>query len=459
MKKFVNNLKFSESGVRGIVGNGLTPKLITALAASFGEYMEQGKIVIGRDTRLSGEMFEMAVCAGLLSVGCEVINLGIIPTPTLQLMVEHLGAKGGIAITASHNNIEFNALKFIDKHGCFLDRMMANELFDIYSQGDLLFVRENSLRQIDFISNAFQIHQNKIFASGIDINGIRERKFKVSIDACNGVGAVYSEKFLRDLGCEVFVINGEPNGIFNRKPEPTIEVLGELSKLVVEKKCDIGFAQDPDGDRLTVVDNNGRVLNPHYTLALTIEHFLEQSECDNVVINLQTSKMVSDIIKSYGCRVIYSKVGEINSVEEMKKYHAEIGGEGNCGGVIYAKVHYGRDSFTAMALLLEMLSVSDDETLAEIVQSLPEYFNLNTKFNVSNSLAKNIIETLAVDFKSYNISQFDGLKIEFDNSWVLVRSSNTEQILRLNVESKSRAEAEKIFEEMKLHIQKIIAGG
>jgi phosphomannomutase len=456
MKKFVNNLKFSESGVRGKVGHGLTPKLVCNLASAFGEYMGQGKIAIGRDTRISGEMFEMAVCAGLISVGCEVVNLGIVPTPTLQLMVKHLGCKGGIAITASHNSIEFNALKFIDSNGCFLDKVIANELFDIYSQGDSHSVNEIYLRNVEYVTNAFEIHKEKIFNSDIDIDLIRNRKLRVAIDGCNGVGALYSEKFLRELGCEVYAINNEPNGKFSRTPEPNGDCLQELAETVKKYSCDIGFAQDPDGDRLTIVDNHGRILSPHYTLALVIEHYLEQSDCDNVVINLQTSKMVSDIIKSYGCNVIYAKVGEINSVEEMIKNHAEIGGEGNCGGVIYGKIHYGRDSFAAMSLILEMLSVNSEFTLAEIVDQLPKYYSRSAKFNVDNFTAKTVIEKLAYEFKNCNISRFDGLKIEYPSAWILVRPSNTEQILRLSVESSSQQETDGLFIKMTDLINKLI---
>ncbi len=456
MRSFVHNLKFSESGVRGVVGSGLTPKLVGNLASAFGEYMGQGKIVIGRDTRISGEMFEMAVCAGLIAVGCEVVNLGIVPTPTLQLMVKHLGAKGGIAITASHNGIEFNALKFIDSNGYFLDRIMANELFDIYSQGEFCTVNEKSLRNIEYCSNAFEVHKEKIFNSDIDIQIIKNRKLRVALDSCNGVGAIYSEKFLRELGCEVFSINNTPDGNFQRTPEPNGACLSPLSEMVIKKHCDIGFAQDPDGDRLTIVDNKGRILSPHYTLALAVEHFLEQSECDNVVINLQTGKMVSDIIKSYGCNVIYAKVGEINSVEEMIKSNAEIGGEGNCGGVIYGKIHYCRDSFSAMALILEMLSVNLSATLAEIVDQLPKYYSFSGKFNIDHSTSKKVIENLYMEFRNNNISRFDGLKIEFPNSWILVRQSNTEQILRLSVEGKLEAEAEELFGKMKLLIEKTI---
>ncbi|MBQ9788047.1 MAG: phosphoglucosamine mutase [Lentisphaeria bacterium] len=456
MKKFIHNLKFSESGVRGILGQGLTPKLVCNLASAFGDYMGGGKIIIGRDTRSSGEMFEMAVCSGLLAVGCEVVNLGIVPTPTLQLMVTHLGGKGGIAITASHNGIEFNALKFIDGSGCFLDRIMAEELFDIYSQGEFNFVKESLLRSVEKFDNAFEIHTDKIFNSDIDIEAIRNRKLRVALDPCNGVGAIYSEKFLRELGCEVFAINSEADGNFRRTPEPNGECLRELAETVKKFSCDIGFAQDPDGDRLTIVDNNGRILSPHYTLALAVEHYLEQSECDNVVINFQTGKMVSDIIKSYGCNVVYAKVGEINSVEAMLKSHAEIGGEGNCGGVIYGKIHYGRDSFAAMALILEMLSVNQGATIAEIVGQLPKYYGFNDKFNIDHSMAKTVMEKLSLHFKNYDISRFDGLKIEFPTAWIVVRPSNTEQILRLQVESVDLQEAQKLFEELKMLINKII---
>ena len=456
MKQVINTLKFSESGVRGVVGDGLTPQLVAALAAAFGKYIGGGKVVVGRDTRPTGNLLEDAVVAGLLAVGCQAVRLGVVPTPTVQIMTVQLGAGGGIAITASHNPTDWNALKFVDSGGTFLDRTAAGELFDIYSQGTPEYLPEALLREIVDYPNAFAVHEKKIFAAGVDIEAIRKARLKVAVDCCNGVGAVYSVNFLKALGCEVIALHDVPSGLFERTPEPVPEALGPLAAAVRREGCAVGFAQDPDGDRLTIVDNQGNILSPHLTVALAVEHILGAYE-SAVAVNIQTTRAVEDIVKSYGGEIFYSKVGEINVVEEMREHHAEIGGEGNCGGVIWSRVHCGRDSFVAMTLILEMLSLTD-ETLAEIVDSLPHYYNLNTRFPASPLQAREVIELLAKRYERYQPRTFDGLRIDFENGWVLVRSSNTERILRLNVESRTPVAAQELLDRFSAEIAELIGG-
>lgn len=453
MKNYPNQLKFSESGVRGVVGAGLTPQLVSELAAAFGTYLGGGRIVLGRDTRPTGEMFECAVTAGLTAVGCQVVRLGIVPTPTVQLMVRELDAAGGIAITASHNPAEWNALKFVGPAGSFLDATESGELFDVYTQRDFDYVRSGDLREATDYLRAFEVHRRKIFRA-VDARAIRQRKFRVAADCCNGAGALFTAGFLAELGCAVEILNGEPTGLFSRPPEPIPEHLGPLAELVKEKRCDLGFAQDPDGDRLTLVDGAGRILSPQLTVALAFEHVLEAFP-GPAAVNIQTTSLVERIARECGGELFYSKVGEINVVEKMREVGAEIGGEGNCGGVIWKKVHPGRDSYAGMAIILEMLALSG-ETLAEIVDSLPPCCNRSRRFDASPLQARSVVNELARRYADRQPLTFDGFRLNLDFGWILVRSSNTERILRLNVESGSEAETEALLDRFGAEIEGIM---
>ncbi len=441
----IRTLKFSESGVRGVVGESLTVKLVTELAAAFGCYIGGGRVVVGRDTRPSGEMFEQAVCCGLSAVGCEVIKLGIVPTPTMQLMTRELACAGGVVVTASHNPYEWNALKFISQAGMFLDQTEAAELFDVYTQSGFEYVEEERIGGTSVLKNAFEIHRRKIF-DNVDTGLIRRRHFKVAVDCVNGVGALYSPDFLRQLGCEVVVVNGTPDGIFGRGAEPRPEHLQEIAEVVKREKCDLGFAQDPDGDRLTLIDDSGNILSPHLTVALAIEHVISRRP-GNVVVNIQTSRIVEELAEDYESRIFYSRVGEINVVEKMLQVGAEIGGEGNCGGVIYRPVNLGRDSFTAMALLLESLAASGDK-LTSHLRSMVLLWQYNGRFEAGPAEAREVISALKSAYAGEKITDFDGLRIDFAFGWALVRASNTESILRLQIESEAEDALEMLKKEL-----------
>ncbi|MFA7183497.1 MAG: phosphoglucosamine mutase [Victivallales bacterium] len=443
MNRALHTLKFSEAGVRGVVGDSLTPQLASSLASTFGKYTGCGRVIVARDTRNSGKMLEQAVIAGLLAAGCQPLILGIVPTPTAQLTVTHFKASGGIVITASHNPVEWNALKFIGPHGTFLDTRESAELFDIFTQGNLDYCSERNYKRLRYENNAFKLHMGRIFKE-IDVEAIRARKFKVAVDCCNGVGALYSRSFLEELGCEVVSIFDRPNGIFERPPEPLPENLAELEKAVKTHNCVVGFAHDPDGDRMTLVDNDGRALSPQYTISLAADHMLSENP-GPVVVNIQTSRMVEDIAASYGCDVFYSKVGEINVVDMMIEKNSEIGGEGNCGGVIWRRLHPGRDSYAAMALILEMLALTN-ETMSEICASMPVYFNLSEKFRCGAFQAREIIYELRKRYCNYECVTFDGLRISMPDGWALLRGSNTEPALRLTVEATTRKQAQKLLD-------------
>ncbi len=453
-KNFKSTLKFAVSGVRGVVGEGMTPRLAGQLGAAFGGYQGMGRVVIGRDTRPSGAMIADATIAGLLAVGCQVIDIGVVPTPTVQLMVREMGASGGIAVTASHNPSQWNALKFINSEGVFLNQAEARELFNIFSQGNFEYVSEDKIRDVVISTNAFATHAKRVLKT-VDLRRIAARKFRVAIDCCNGVGAVWSAKFLRELGCKVFTINDSPDGVFKRNPEPTPDALGELAKLVVSKKCDIGFAQDPDGDRLTIVDNTGRILNQQMTLVLALDHVLEAFP-GAVVVNLQTTHLAEKIAKECGSEIFYAPVGEINVVQEMRERGARIGGEGNCGGVIWTRVHSGRDSYSAMALLLEMLALSKSR-LSDIVDSMPPCFMESQKIAMAPREAMLVVEVMRRKYEELDIITIDGLRINFEDGWVLVRFSNTEPVLRLTVECESETECASRIATYRAEIDDILA--
>lgn len=434
MINYKKNLKIGISGVRGVVGESFSPTLIAAFAASFGRYVGRGRVIVGRDTRSSGEMIEHAVVAGLISVGCQPVLVGIMPTPTIQIAVVEHNACGGIAITASHNPEQWNALKFFSGSGFFLNRAEADELLDIYNQADVEFAPEEDYRGIRHLANAFETHKYKIFEQ-VNVAAIRKCNFRVAVDCCNGVGALFSRSFLEELGCTVFAVHEAIGGGFERPPEPLAENLTKLAEVVKNNQCALGFAQDPDGDRLAMLDSCGHALGEQYTLLLAVDHVLAENPGD-IVVNIQTTKAVEDIAHSYGCEVHYSRVGEINVTEKLVELGAEIGGEGNCGGVIWSRVHPCRDSFVTMALMLEMLAESG-QSFDEIVASMPRYVTRSLKFPCNPVQAVKIISFLSEKYSNKSICHLDGVRIDFPEHWILVRQSNTEPVMRLTIEATS----------------------
>ncbi len=450
---FRRNLKISVSGVRGVVGESLTPELVADFASSFGEYVGKGRVIVGRDTRQTGPLVEHAVIAGLLSVGCQPILIGVSPTPTVQIIVDEYKANGGIAITASHNSVEWNALKFIGPDGIFLNHTEANELQGVYNQPDTTHIKEQDYRSIRTIDNAFAFHKKRIFAN-IDVKAVRAAKFKVAVDCCNGAGALFSRSFLEELGCEVISLFDEPDGIFRRPPEPVSANLKELGKAVRENNCIIGFAQDPDGDRIAIVKGDGAPAGEQYSIVLAAEHILSRAP-GKVIVNIQTTKAVEDVAKSHGCQIAYSPVGEVNVTSKMLAEGAIIGGEGSSGGVIWPVVHPCRDSFASMALMLEMMALRS-ENIDEILAKLPQYFSGNMKFSCSASKAQNIIRKLGAKYADQNPLKMDGIRIDFKDSWILIRPSNTEPIIRLIAEGLSLKKSDELIAKFAKEISELL---
>jgi len=426
------NLKVSVSGVRGTVGDALTPSLMAGFATAFGEYVGGGRVIVGRDTRPSGPMYERAVVAGLLSVGCQPVLVGVVPTPTVQMMVDEYKANGGIIITASHNPAEWNALKLVGASGIFLNHAEAAELLDIYNQPERNYVREEEYRNLRTVENAFDVQKKRIFAQ-IDRKVIQGAKLKVAIDCCNGAGAPYSRAFLEELGCEVVALFEETDGIFRRAPEPVAENISSLCKTVVGEKCDIGFAQDPDADRIVVVGADGVPVGEQYSVVLAAEHVLSKTP-GPVVVNVQTTKALGDVAAKYGCEAHFTPVGEINVTSKMLEIGAVVGGEGGSGGVIFPAVHPCRDSFTGMALILEMMAMRK-QSLEQILEGIPRYVSAGAKVPCLPVQAVEAIRTLTAKYADAHPITIDGLRLDWKDAWVLIRASNTEPIVRVFAEA------------------------
>lgn len=439
------NLKVGVSGVRGVVGETLSPMLASDFAASFGAFSGRGSIIVGRDTRPSGEMLENAVVSGLLASGSMVLLAGIVPTPTLQIAVRKYEAAGAIAVTASHNPSEWNALKFIDSSGYFLTGSGMNALLDIYNQPQNDSVPESAFRKIGSISDAFETHMNLIL-DRVDVKLIRKAGFKVAVDCCNGVGALFSEYFLRKLGCaEVFPIFNEPSGCFERKPEPTAANLTALCEAVKSNGCDIGFAQDPDGDRISTVDETGTPLGEQYSTLIPAEHILSRTP-GPVVANIQTTRALGDIAARFKSPIFYSKVGEINVAAEMLRRKAVYGAEGGSGGVMWNAIHPCRDSFSAMALTLEALALRKMK-VSEIIGTYPLYYSAVRKLETDAQSAHAALQMMAQKYASEKPILLDGIRLDLGDSWVLARQSNTEAVIRIHAEStRSRNAAQETAE-------------
>jgi phosphomannomutase len=436
----IPTLKISISGVRGVVGQSLTPKLLTRFAQAFGTHTGSGTIVIGRDPRTSGEMVKHAVVAGVLSTGSRVVDIGMCPVPTVQLQVRHRRAQGGIAITASHNPPEWNALKFIGSTGLFLDAGQARELLDIYHQGEYTKVGGQELRTVEQVEGATDLHIKSI----LDVLGPlpkTSKKLRVVLDSCNGAGSFVGPKLIEALGAEVIPLNVTPDGSFPRPAEPVPENLGELCKTVKEQHADVGFAQDMDADRLAIVSEQGDAIGEDYTLVLAMLYVLGH-ERGPVVANLSTTSAVADIAKKFDCPVFLTKIGEVNVTDCMRQQSAVIGGEGN-GGVIYPRINFARDSLTGMALVLHLLAESQ-KTVTELLESVPRYSMVKEKMPCPSDKIATVLKMVRQEFAKFQMDTRDGVKVIQPDGWFLVRGSNTEPIIRIVAESKSEEQAKEI---------------
>lgn len=439
-------LKVGVSGVRGVIGGFLTPGLAASFAQAFGTYVGQGPVVLGRDTRTSGPMLTHAVNCGLLAAGCEVIDLGVMPTPTIQIYIAHRKARGGIALTASHNPPEYNALKLFNHEGLFFNQYERSELLDLFHQSQFTQAGNDEIRTVkQDLTAAPALHFDRVLRH-IDADRIRSRRFRVALDGVNGAGSAMSVEFLGAvLATRLEAIAVDPTQVFPRIAEPRPDTLTDLAALVRRTGADIGFGQDPDGDRLAVCDENGTVLDNDDVLALAVHRALAHTPGD-VVVNLTTSATIDDIAARHGRRVHRTPVGEANVVERMQAVKAAIGGEGSSGGIIFPAVHLCRDSYTAMALLLDLMAETG-QTVSALVAGLPRYTRLAGKVPFEHGRLGTLMQNLEASFPDAQTIRTDGLKLLWEGRWLHVRSSNTEPLLRLAVEARTPDEAQTLFDQ------------
>jgi len=439
----------SISGLRATTDDGsLNTRLISSYVKAFAKLLNFGRIVVGRDGRQGSDEIEKLVLSELSSVGCEVVSLGVVPTPTVQLYSELPEFSGGIAITASHNPQNWNGLKFINSNGVFLDAYENQQLWDIVDNNEI--VTNHHSGNINTVNNAIDYHIDKILdIVKSKIDDIRKRKFRIAVDAVNASGSVAIPELLKRFDCETLELFCDTSGVFPHEPEPLPKNLSQLAEFVKINKCDMGVAVDPDADRLVLVDNNGECINEELTIALAVDAVLRNSkEKDNtVVVNLSSSNISQWICNQYGAKLFRSLVGEINVVKKMKEVAAAIGGEGS-GGVIFPQCHYGRDSLVGLALVLSAIT-DKNQKISEIVASLPTFFMKKEKFAFEGDFVflKNRFKQT---FSQGTFDEQDGLRIDFpDSSWLQIRKSNTEPIIRIIAEAQNNSRTIELIEAAK----------
>lgn len=455
-----NTLMVGVSGIRGIVGTDLTPENVARYAAAFGVWATNGRreggrgkrvrVVVGRDARTSGPMLQAAAVAGLQSVGVDIIDIGLTTTPTIQLAVEHHRAAGGIILTASHNPIEWNALKFVGSDGIFLDTESGARVRDLAAQDALPRADWSAIGRVSADDACIARHLDAILKlKAIDVRAIKRRRFRVALDCVRGAGGAIMPALLERLGCRVVAINLETDGRFPRPPEPIPANLAALGRLVRSKRADIGMAVDPDVDRLALVDEKGRAIGEDYTLAFAVRALLGKwkggrRKLGPVVVNLSTSLVVDDAARDGGVEVLRAPVGEAHVARMILGTGSPIGGEGN-GGVMYPALHAGRDAPLAAAMVLALLA-RVRRPVSDIVRAHPQYVIVKGKVPRGAALDR-VYEGLRARFPDAGVNTDDGLRLAWGDRWLHVRPSNTEPIIRLIAEAPTGALAEQLVEE------------
>lgn len=438
-------LMISVSGIRGIFGTDLNPENLARFAAAYGTWAKGGTIVLGRDSRVTGELCEQIVAAALQSVGCDVIKVGIVPTPTVAMGVLRHKAAGGIVISASHNPAQWNALKLLNGKSEFLDASEGTAVMDIANGDGPAYVSYDKIGKVSEDNTLSQWHIDQVLALPyVNVDVIRKAGFSVAIDAVNGAGSIIMPELFKQIGVKTIEkIHCTPNGLFPHNPEPLPEHLGEICELVKEKGCDIGVVVDPDADRLALVDENGRLIGEEYTLATAMDFHLEK-KVGPVVNNLSSSRIGAVIAAKYGVDCHSSAVGEINVVKKMQEVGAIIGGEGN-GGVINPDLHYGRDALVGIVVVLQLLA-ERKLSLAAYRDSLPDFHIVKTKVDLGNVDADAVLKKVTELYADEKVNTIDGVKIDFADGWVHLRKSNTEPIIRVYSEAMSTEQAKALAE-------------
>ena len=443
----------SISGIRGTIGgvqgDNLTPIDVVKFTTAYARLIkarssndERVRIVVGRDARLSGELVANLVIGALLASGVDVIDVGLCTTPGTEMAVITKQADGGIIITASHNPRQWNALKLLNAQGEFLSDSEGKEVLAMAEEAEYGYPTIDQIGHIVERSDYNDEHIERVLAlEAVDVEAVRERKFRVVVDAVNSVGGVVIPQLLGELGCEVICLNCAPTGEFAHNPEPLAEHLTEIAEAVVREQADLGVVVDPDVDRLAFMMENGVMFGEEYTLVAVAKYLLERNGGGNTVSNLSSSRALRDVTETEGGSYAAAAVGEVNVVEKMKQTGALIGGEGN-GGVIYPELHYGRDALVGVALFLTWFSKLG-KTMSELRSELPAYFASKNKIALTPAIdVDKVLVAIKERYSAENVTDIDGVKIDFAASWVHLRKSNTEPIIRVYTEAHSEAEAE-----------------
>ncbi len=453
----------SVSGARGIVGASMTPVVASKFASAFGSHLcaarrssdaRRPKLALGRDGRAGGEAFAHSVKGALTAVGCDVVDFGVVMTPTIGVMIRELNLDGGMVVTASHNPLEWNGLKCLNEDGLAPAKAEADAIIARFRSEQFLFVDAERIGVATTRSDAHEMHVAKVLSllSPKSVQAIAARKFRVVLDSVNASGCVPGRMLLERLGCELSHLNGEATGIFAHRPEPVEENLGQLCAAVASTRgTAVGFAQDPDADRVAIVDERGRFIGEEYTLVLCACAMLARSGPTTMAANLSTSRMIDDVAARYpGTSVLRTPVGEAHVVSALKPAGGRIGGEGN-GGVIVPEVCFVRDSLSSMALVLDLLASHHPQSLAQLVESMPRYTMLKTKLDLAaiggNAAVPAALSKVKHAFAKERINDADGVRIDFDDGWVHLRASNTEPIVRVIAEAATAERAQALVQQ------------
>jgi phosphomannomutase len=442
-------LMIGVSGMRGTVGGTLTPPVVGRMAGAFATWLMENErphngshfhVVFGRDSRPSGTWVRDAATSILTACGVEVTDLDVVTTPGVAMMVKHLNADAGMVATASHNPIQWNGLKFLNREALALPAKHAERLKQLYDSAALPeYVRVEKVVPLHRNTQTHALHIKRVLER-VDVLGISSKKYKVVVDSVNGAGCISSATMLGKLGCRLVHVNATPDGRFPHEPEPTAQNLTQLADEVKRQHAAVGFAQDPDADRLAIVDENGTYIGEEYSLALAAKLLLSKKPGGVAVANLSTSRMIDDVAQQHQGKVIRTPVGEANVVQSILAYNAVIGGEGN-GGVIDPRIVPGRDSLVGMAYVLQLM-LTTEKTISQLVAELPRYEIVKTKFECRREDADRAVEALKKEFTSERVDTQDGIRIDWDNAWVHARPSNTEPIMRIIAEAPDKATAE-----------------
>lgn len=455
----------SISGIRGTIGGkigeGLTPLDIVKFVSAYAEYIKKNtpndslKIVLGRDARISGDMVHKLVIGTLMGMGFNVVDIGLATTPTTEIAVTKEKANGGIILTASHNPKQWNALKLLDSNGEFLDAKAGEEILSLAEKESFIFSEVDNLGTITSKNYLLTHIQEVLSLQLVDIESIKKANFRIAIDCVNSVGGIAIPTLLKALGVStIYEVNCEVHGNFSHNPEPLPEHLTDLSTLIKKKKADVGFAVDPDVDRLAIICENGEPFGEEYTLVSIADYVLSHT-IGNTVSNLSSTRALRDVTNKHGGKYTPAAVGEVNVVAKMKETNAVIGGEGN-GGIIYPASHYGRDALVGIALFLTHLAKYGDK-VSKLRKTYPSYFMSKQKIELTPQINTNqVLLAIKEKYNSENIIDIDGIKIEFKDKWVHLRESNTEPIIRIYSEASSSLEAEQMGDEIITAIKEIV---